>query len=283
MSERILSLDNLQDYTQYLIEEERSNATIEKYERDIRGFAHFLGATQAVSKERVLEYKEQLVARYATSSVNSMLTAINGILHYFGFHDCCVKLLKAQRRFCSDEKELTREEYCRLLKAAKQVGNERIGAIMQTICSTGIRVSELQYVTVESLNTGRANVRCKGKERRVLIPKELQTVLRQYCRRRKIEFGSIFITSSGQPMNRSNIWSAMKKLCESAEVPADKVFPHNLRHLFAITFYRLEKDIVHLADILGHSSVETTRIYTTTNGEEHRQILSRMNLVFGMR
>ena len=208
-----------------------------------------------------------------------MLAAVNNLLGFLGWHECRVKQLRVQRQsFRQSERELTREEYQRLLRAAQSGKNERLYYLMQVICSTGIRVSEHKFVTVEAIRAGQARVRNKGKERLIFIPKELQKPLLRYCKQHGITSGAVFVTKTGKPMDRSNIWSDMKRLCEAARVDSGKVFPHNLRHLFALTYYRLEKDVVHLADILGHSSVETTRIYTATSGDDQRRVLSRLRL-----
>lgn len=284
MRARKLTKTMLSAYIAYLREEERSQATIEKYSRDIYRFYNYLGVNAFVNKEGVIAYKRQLSGQYSVASTNSMLVSINGLLKFLCWSDCYVRLFKVQRGFCKDERELiSRAEYGRLVEAASQRSQERIGLVMQTICSTGIRVSELPFITVEAVRTGVARVRCKGKERAVLIPQELKKLLLQYCSKREISSGCIFITRSGRPIDRSNIWAAMKKLCQIAKVPESKVFPHNLRHLFALTFYQMKKDLAHLADILGHSSIETTRIYTTTSSTEHRKLLAQMGLVINLR
>lgn len=267
-------------FCDYLRREERSAATVEKYRRDAEAFCRYLGPGEEVTKERVILYKQSLQARYKTSSVNSMLVAVNRLLAYLGRSDCRVRLLRVQRRvFCEKDKELGRDEYLRLLGAARHGGNERLHLLLQTLCSTGIRVGELRYITCEALREGCARVRCKGKERLILLPRPLQKKLRQYCRQRKLSQGSVFVTRSGRPMDRSNIWAEMKRLCAVAEVDPRKVFPHNLRHLFAVTFYRQHRDIVQLADVLGHSNIETTRIYTVSSGREHGRRLDRLGLV----
>lgn len=226
-----------------LIEEEKSPATIAKYCRDVRAFFCGLEEDGTVTKEIVIDYKQKLKENYTISSVNSMLAALNCFLKKMGWYDCVVKALKIQREaFRSGHRELTKEEYYRLLKAAKRAGNRRIELVMQTICATGMRVSELRFITVESLNTRRAVVSMKGKTRTILIPAELCRILKGYIKERKIERGSIFVTRSGRPLDRSNILHEMKKLCERANVERQKVFPHNLRHLFAITYYQVEKD-----------------------------------------
>ena len=268
----------IQEYKNYLINEEKSSATIEKYLRDIMAFAERVGGHD-IEKKIVLEYKEHLISEYSPRSVNSILSSLNSLFDYFGWHDCKVRMLKIQKQIFADkDKELTKLEYMRLLQAAKN--NKRLYYLMQTICSTGLRVSELKYITCEAVQTGQANIRCKGKMRTVFLPKQLCKILKQYIRERNIKSGAVFITKTGKPLDRSNIWSGMKKLCEAAGVAKEKVFPHNLRHLFARTFYSLQKDIVRLADILGHSSVNTTRIYTMESGDIHRRQIERMNLLY---
>lgn len=269
----------IKKYKNYLINEEKSEATIEKYIRDISTFAFWLDGKE-VEKQIVIEYKAHLTNTYKSASVNSVLSSLNSFFTYNEWYDCKVKSLKIQRQiFASKDKELTKAEYERLLDAAKSKKNERLYLLMQTICSTGIRVSELRFVTVASVNTGVANINCKGKLRQVFLPKALCKVLTRYIREQKITSGSVFVSRTGKPLDRSNIWSDMKKLCESAGVAKDKVFPHNLRHLFARTYYSLQKDIVRLADILGHSSVNTTRIYTMETGEVHRKQIEKLGLL----
>lgn len=263
----------IQQFEQYLITEEKSAATMEKYLRDIRGFCSYL-AGRLIRKEETIAYKEHLTARYAPASVNSMLIAVNSFLRFIGLPDCCVRPLKIQRQiFCNEDKELTKQELHQLLKAA---GNTRLSLVIQTICGTGIRVSELQYVTAEAVQNGKAVVNCKNKTRVIFIPTSIQKLLKPYMKKNGITAGAIFVTRSGKPLNRRNIWRDMKALCERAAVPPNKVFPHNLRHLFARTFYSMEKDIVRLADLLGHSSINTTRIYTSETGGEHRLRLERV-------
>ena len=262
-----------------LIEDEKSNATIQKYIHDVETFFAFAGET-AVTKETVIHYKQYLKERYKPASVNSMLAAVNRFFKEFGWFDCVVKALKVQRQsFRSEERELTKEEYYRLLKAAKARQDIRLYLLMQTICATGIRVSELAFITVEAVQSGCASVSLKGKNRVVLIPKALRRELKNYIKNQDIRQGSIFITKSGKPLDRSNILHKMKALCEEAGVDRRKVFPHNLRHLFACLFYKAEKDLSRLADILGHSNVNTTRIYTSVSGEEQIRQMERLGLV----
>lgn len=266
-------------YKNYLIDEEKSEVTIEKYVRDISVFYKWL-EDRELTKALVLEYKAKLVNEYSPATVNSVLAALNGFFVYNEWYGLKVKNLKLQRQlFCKTEKELTKQEYEKLLKAAKSQRNERLNLIMQTICSTGIRVSELSYVTVSAVNQGQAQVKLKGKIRIVFFTKELCNLLKKYIREQGIKEGCVFRTRTGKPIDRHTIWKSMKKLCELAGVSPGKVFPHNLRHLFARTFYGIQKDIVRLADILGHSSINTTRVYTIENGDVHRQQMHLLGLV----
>ena len=276
---RILDPKQMQEFEFYLRNEERSVATIEKYMRDVRFFASFVCDAE-IDKQKVLDYKGKLGETYAVSSANSMIAAMNCFLRFCGWHDLCVKQFKMQRQvYCSEEKELTRAEYIRLLEAANAKHNERLNLIIQTICGTGIRVSELQYITVEALHNGEAIVNCKGKNRRVFIVPELKKKLLCYVKEQGISTGTVFVTRGGNPVSRHSIWKDMKALCEQANVPPSKVFPHNLRHLFARTFYGIEKDIAKLADILGHASINTTRIYIVTTGAEHKRKMEHMRLI----
>ena len=280
MNTRILTDTHLDQFQQHLITNEKAAHTVEKYIRDVRVLAAFLDG-RAVTKELTVAFKQTLLdSGYAPASVNSMLASINSLFSFLGWFDCKVKAIKQQRQiFCNEEKELTKAEYVRLLNAAKQKKNERLNLILQTICGTGIRVSELQFITVEAARMGQATVKCKGKVRTVFLVRALQKKLLRYARERHITAGSIFITRSGKSISRTNIWREMKALCKDANVNPKKVFPHNLRHLFARTFYGLEKDIAKLADILGHSSVDTTRIYIVSTGAEHRRKMENMRLV----
>lgn len=277
-NERILTRQQINGFGQYLYREEKSAATVEKYLRDAGAFVAYTGG-QEVTKELVIAYKKELVARgYAVRSVNSMLAGLNSLLEWLGWGDCRAKSIRQQRQtYCAEEKELTREEYMRLLEAARE--QPQLCLVMKTICGTGIRVSELQHFTVEAVRRGEINISCKGKTRTILVPGKLKKLLLAYAGARGISSGAIFITRSGRPLERSNIWAQMKKLCRKAGVAPGKVFPHNLRKLFARTFYGLEKDIAKLADILGHSSIETTRIYIMTTGVEHRRKIERLGLV----
>ncbi len=264
---------SLCEYKAYLVEEEKSAATTEKYIRDVTAFIVWLGSNE-LCKEEVLAYKEHLAEQYAPASANSMIIAVNGFLRFIECTDCCVKPLKVQRQiFMNEEKELTKAEYQRLVKACE---GTRLSYLIQTICATGIRVSELKFITVEAVKSGRTVVNCKNKRRVIFIPVPLQKLLKEYIKKAGIESGSVFVTKSGKALNRSNIWRDMKALCKKARVNPDKVFPHNLRHLFARTFYSIEKDIVRLADLLGHSSINTTRIYTMETGNRHLLKLERV-------
>ena len=278
--ERTLTQNKISDFYTWLKSEEKSENTVEKYIRDVTAFMAYLGG-ETITKDSVIAYKSKLINEdYAVRSINSMLASLNSLFGFLGWVDLKVKSIKLQRQiYCPEEKELTKAEYIRLVNTAKQKGNERLNLLIQTICGTGIRVSELQYITVEAVKCGEAVVSLKGKTRTVFIVKELKQKLLRYAAEQKISSGAIFITRSGKPMSRTNIWREMKSLCEQAGVNPQKVFPHNLRHLFARTFYGIEKDIAKLADILGHSSINTTRIYIITTGNEHRQRMENMRLI----
>lgn len=279
--ERVITEQSIRKYQEYLYEEEKSNNTIQKYIRDVRKLKSFMG-NEEVTKKRMIEYKEALRGsrRYKTSSINSYLVASNRFLEYLGWHDLRVKTCRVQKEtFASEDRDLTREEYKRLVETAMECGNTRLALLLQTICATGIRVSELGMITVSAVKNGAANVSCKGKERQILIPGSLQMLLLDYIQREGIDSGPVFCTSGGKVTDRSNIWKEMKSLCEEAGVEKEKVFPHNLRHLFAKTYYQVGRDIGKTADILGHSSIETTRIYIKTPSREHRKLLEEMELV----
>ena len=279
MDKRKITEELLQMFIGHLQEDEKSEATIKKYTHDIRCFAEYAEGKE-INKALTLAYKALLDEKYATVSANSMLAALNMFLQFMEWHDCCVKRFKIQKQtYCPEEKELTKAEYQRLIYTAGKQGNERLALLIQTICGTGIRVSELQYITVEALKKGEAVVSCKAKTRTVFIISALCRKLLSYAKRKQIKSGSVFVTRTGKPVNRSNIWREMKELCSQAAVAPEKVFPHNLRHLFARTFYCIEKDIAKLADILGHTNVNTTRIYIVTTGAEHRRKLESMRLV----
>ena len=279
MKGRIITAKMIAEFKEHLILEERSEITVEKYIRDVKAFAKY-AQNNAVTKETVIAYKKHLQENYAVRSVNSMLASINSLFAFLGWHDLKVKSLKLQQQvFCPEEKELTKAEYARLCRTAERKHNERLNLILQTICGTGIRVSELQYITVEATKNGEAVVSCKAKTRSVFIVKELKQKLLRYAAEQGIKNGMIFVTRTGKPISRTNIWREMKALCIEANVNPQKVFPHNLRHLFARVFYGIEKDIAKLADILGHSSINTTRIYIISTGTEHRQRMENMRLI----
>lgn len=278
MLQRILSYQHLAAFQEYLVREEKSKATIEKYLRDANGLLKY-AANREITKELAVAYKQELQKKgYAVRSINSMLASINSLFVFLNWGDCKVKALRCQRQtYCAEEKELTKAEYIRLLEASRH--QEQLNLVIQTICSTGIRVSELKYFTVEAVSRGEITVRCKSKIRTILVPDRLRKLLLQYARKQKICRGSIFVTKKGKPLDRSSIWARMKRLCKIAGVDSAKVFPHNLRKLFARTFYAMEKDIAKLADILGHSSIDTTRIYIMSTGIEHRKKIEQLGLV----
>lgn len=279
MKGRYVTAKAIAEFKEHLILEERSAATVEKYIRDVKAFSAYTQNT-SVTKETVIAYKKHLQENYAVRSVNSMLASINSLFVFLGWHDLKVKSLKLQQQvFCPEEKELTKAEYTRLCRTAERKHNERLNLILQTICGTGIRVSELQYITVDAVKNGEAVVNSKAKTRSVFIVKELKQKLLRYAAEQGIKSGMIFVTRTGKPISRTNIWREMKALCEEANVNPQKVFPHNLRHLFARVFYGIEKDIAKLADILGHSSINTTRIYIISTGTEHRRRMENMRLI----
>lgn len=279
MKKVIVTKEAVEGYLDYLKTREMSRGTLEKYQRELYELLFFLSMKE-VRKEDLLLWKASLEERYCLAGVNGRLVAANGFFSFLGRFDLRMKLLRIQKEiFRSEEKELTRAEYCRLVRTAEKRGNLRLALVLQTICATGIRVSELCYITAEAARKGRAEVNCKGKHRVVFLPGELQKKLILYGRKKGISKGPLFVTKSGKPLDRSNIWTDMKKLCQYAEVSQKKVFPHNLRHLFARIFYALEKDMAKLADLLGHSSIETTRIYIMESGREHQKRLEKMGLV----
>lgn len=266
-------------YAVYLREQERAENTVQKYMHDLTVLWKWLDG-RPLEKAALIEWKKHLTAIYAATSVNSMLAAVNGFLQFIGRKQMSVKPLKIQKKIFRDEdRELSKEEYRRLVKAAKQEGNERLALVLQTICATGIRVSELKFITVEAVRLGRTEINNKGKFRTVFLPGRLREQLKKYLRKEKCTRGIIFVTRAGKPLDRSNIWRDMKRLCKSAQVDPKKVFPHNLRHLFARTYYSIEKDISRLADILGHSNIDTTRIYIIESGKIHARQMERMGLV----
>ena len=270
----------IESYRRWLIGMERSRGTISQYLRDIQSLYLFLPEGQELDREQVQLWKASLAEKgLAPSTINAALTAVNGFFRFMHWEELTVRLLRRQKQlFRDNERELTRKEYMRLVQTAARQGKNRLSLIMQSICATGIRISELRFLTVEALHTGRAMVDCKGKNRVVLIPNELKRMLMRYVKEKGILSGSIFVTKKGRPVDRSNVWHEMKKLCQQAGVNARKVFPHNLRHLFAVTFYRQQKDLAKLADILGHSSIETTRIYAMESGAEHQRMINALHL-----
>ena len=283
MNKREINQKLIVNYKNHLIDEEKSLATITKYIRDIEKFYQYADKKE-VTKELVKLYKEELMKSYKPTSINSMLAALNQFFEYNGWLECKIKELKIQKRvFLEESKELSKDEYKRLVNAARKQKNERLYVLLQAICSTGIRVSEHRYITVQSLKDGYAQIYNKGKVREIFFSDDLKRILLKYCHKNKIENGAIFVTRSGRPLDRSNIWKAMKDLCDDAKVERSKVYPHNLRHLFAVTYYNLKKDIARLADLLGHSSMDTTRIYTMSSGREFKRYFDQMDLVFSNR
>ena len=275
----VLTSKEIEKFEKHLRDEEKSGNTVEKYIRDVTAFSAFCDGT--ITKDTVIAYKQSLIdGGYAVRSINSMLASLNSLFTFLGWYELRVKSLKIQQQvFCPEEKELTKAEYGRLCRAAEKKHNERLCLILQTICGTGIRVSELAFITVEAVKKGEATVSLKGKTRSIFIVRDLQKKLLRYIKTRGIESGAVFVTRTGKPMSRTNVWREMKNLCREAEVDPQKVFPHNLRHLFARVFYGIEKDIAKLADILGHSSINTTRIYIISTGSEHRRCMERMRLI----
>ena len=277
---RIMNLTTLNDYEGELTEQEKAVGTIGKYLRDIRRFYVWLGENKEINKARVMEYKEHLKETYAASTANSMLVALNAYFSYLGWNECRVKTVRVQKQlFLNKDKELTWGEYHRLINTARDRGDERLALIIETIGSCGIRISELEMITAEAVQTGAAKVRSKGKIREVSLVKNLRKKLDAYCKKNGVREGSIFVTKNGNPLNRSYIWRQMKELGKKAGVRAGKVFPHNLRHFFARIFWKKNKDICYLADILGHSNINTTRIYTATTREQHVRRLEKLELV----
>mgnify|MGYP000689925421 FL=1 len=275
-----LTAERIAAYGRYLKQEERTPATLEKYLRDVRAFALWLDG-KAVTKEAVTGWKERLLAeRRAPSTVNAALSALNGLFRFLGWEGCRARFVKVQRRLFRDPaRELTRPDYERLIATARELGKERLALVMETICATGVRVSELRYLTVEAVQRGRAEISLKGKIRTILIPTKLRRKLLKYAKKNKTASGEIFLTGNGKSLSRRQIWAEMKRLCVQAGVEPSRVFPHNLRHLFATAYYRAYRDIAKLADVLGHSSIETTRIYLLTSGAEHQRQLDRLGLV----
>lgn len=285
LTRHTITEDTIKKYLTYLREAEKSEATAEKYGRALRSLLAWLTQRERdtqgeLSKEALLRWKRELAESYAAGTVNTMLAAVNGYLDFSGFPQYRIKPLKVQRRIFRDrERELTRAEYMRLIETAKREGNHRLALIMETLGSTGIRISELRFITAEAVRYGEATVNCKGKRRPVLLPKNLRRLLRDWCKGQGITAGSVFITSGGRPVDRSNVWHEMKRICQKAGVDSRKVFPHNLRHLFAVVYYKATRDIAKLADLLGHASITTTRIYLMESGLTHRRQIERLGLV----
>ena len=275
-----LSFEIIDGFKGYLIDGGKSGYTVEKYVRDVLKFRGFAG-DEEIEKETAGEYRDYLVrSGYSVRSINSMLSSINALFEFMGRQDLKVKTIKMQRIvYCPEDKELTRAEYQRLCEAARRRKNNRLELIIETVCATGIRIGELKYITVESAKRSEAVVTLKGKTRFVFIPKELKRKLLRYAQEHNIKSGMIFVTKSGKAIDRTNVWRDMKNLCKEAHVKPEKVFPHNLRHLFARTFYNIDKDIAKLADVLGHSSIDTTRIYIISTGAEHRRLIEKMKLI----
>lgn len=280
MKVQTLTEQRITAYAQFLREEERSPATIAKYLHDIRTFAAWLSG-RAVSRELTVQWKAGLLEDgLAPATVNARISALNGLFRFLGWEACRIRFLKVQRRAFRDAaRELTREEYTRLLAAARQQGKTQLALLMETICAVGIRVSEVRYITVEAARRGRTEIRLKGKIRTILLPGKLCRKLLKYAKEQKIASGGIFLSKGGAPVSRYWIWEEMKSLCAASGVAPSKVFPHNLRHLFAAVFFQVTRDIVKLADILGHSSIDTTRIYLLTTGTEHIRQLERLKLI----
>ena len=279
MEPRKITEETLAAFARQLGEEERSPATLEKYLREVRQFAAFLGGRE-VTRELAAAWREELSARQSPATVNGKLTALDRLLAFLGWEDCRVKHLRVQRQLFRDSaRELSREEYARLVEMARRLGRGRLSLLMETICATGIRVSEVRYITAEAVREGRTEIALKGKIRTILLPGKLCRKLEKYARQKKITSGELFLTRSGRPMSRKQIWAEMKGVCRAAGVAPSKVFPHNLRHLFARCFYRVSRDVAKLADVLGHSSIETTRIYLISTGAEHARTLDQLRLI----
>ena len=279
MEPRKITEETLAAFARQLGEEERSPATLEKYLREVRQFAAFLGGRE-VTRELAAAWREELSARQSPATVNGKLTALDRLLAFLGWEDCRVKHLRVQRQLFRDSaRELSREEYARLVETARRLGRGRLSLLMETICATGIRVSEVRYITAEAVREGRTEIALKGKIRTILLPGKLCRKLEKYARHKKITSGELFLTRSGRPMSRKQIWAEMKGVCRAAGVAPSKVFPHNLRHLFARCFYRVSRDVAKLADVLGHSSIETTRIYLISTGAEHARTLDQLRLI----
>ena len=280
MEYRTSTVEQIREFSRYLREEERETATIDKYSRDVKDFFIWL-KDREISRERMGEWRGYLLqAGRKPVTINGKLSALNKFLSFLGRNDCRIKYLKIQRRlFRSTEKQLSKQEYIRLMETAHSLGRERLALLMETICATGIRVSEVKYITAEAIRAGRTEIALKGKIRTILLPGKLCRKLKKYAGKRKIVSGEVFLTRNGKGMSRRQIWAEMKSLCEKAGVAPSKVFPHNLRHLFAQTFYRVCRDVAKLADVLGHSSIETTRLYLISTEAEHVRQMERTGLI----
>lgn len=277
--QRSITRKSINDYKQYLLMAERAHSTITKYINEMERLSNYLGHN-ALSKCALLEYRETLAESFSSRTVNTKLAAINGYLAFIGADEYKLQLLKVQRRaFIEESRELSMAEYKRLVNAADASGNDRLSLVMQTICATGIRISELSYITVDAVKERSMEIRLKGKSRTVIIPSKLCKKLVEYARRQRIYTGAVFRTKSGKPLDRANVCHDMKRLCNAAHVERSKVFPHSLRHLFARAFYSIEKNLSHLADVLGHSSIETTRIYVAASSRQYERILDKMKLI----
>ena len=280
---KLLDMDQMEAYCQWLYENEKSNTTIQKYRHHLLMFFAYLENRKLEKKIRksvVLEWKEWLKGRMAPTSINNALAALNSFFRFCGRKDLAVRYLRVRKQvFCPEERELDRSEYERLVKTAVHLKKERLSLLLQTICATGIRISELKFITVESLEQKCAEVECKGRIRTVWFPRELCRMLKDYVRRKRIVSGMVFVTRTGKALDRSNVWREMKQLGQLAGVQEQKIFPHNLRHLFARVYYNQEKDLSRLADILGHCNVNTTKIYTRESGKTHVRQIEQMNLV----
>ena len=280
LKQRNITKENISEYCEWLYECEKSEATIKQYKKHITLFMEYM-AGRSVEKRDVIIWKGNLKERLSPVTVNNILAALNGFFSYYKWEECRAKFLKINKNvFCSEKRDIDREEYERLVMSAYKTGDERMALLLQTICATGIRVSEIQYITVEAVSQGKAEVECKGKIRTVFLTNKLCMMLMDYANKRNIINGMIFVTRNGKALDRSNIWRGMKKLCGEAGVMCDKVFPHNFRHLFAKLYYEQEKNLVKLADILGHSNINTTRVYTRESGRNHIKQLEKLNVLF---
>ena len=270
----------IKSFVQYLQADERSNGTIEKYQRDVNAYVTWLNG-RPVAKETLVKWKEYLLEKdYAPVTINSMLGAVNKFFTFLGKEECHIKYLRIQRQmFRSEDRELTQSEYNRLVNTAQTSNQTRLALLLETICATGIRVSEVQYITAEAAWGGKTEISLKGKIRTILLPSKLCRKLLKYCKKQNIQSGEIFLTKNGKRLSRKQIWAEMKSLCKKAGVPTTKVFPHNLRHLFACIFYKASRDVARLADVLGHSSIDTTRIYLISTGAEHARQLERLGII----